>query len=52
MEFRLHADYRPTGDQPAAIEALDRSLAAGAGGDDAIAAFTRSAVTCSRTNPK
>ena len=29
MEFRLHADYRPTGDQPAAIEALDRSLAAG-----------------------
>lgn len=29
MEFRLRSSYRPTGDQPAAIEALDASLRAG-----------------------
>ncbi|MFH1499120.1 MAG: DEAD/DEAH box helicase family protein, partial [Verrucomicrobiota bacterium] len=27
--FKLHADYRPTGDQPTAIEALVRSIKAG-----------------------
>ncbi|NBX33807.1 excinuclease ABC subunit UvrB [bacterium] len=31
MEFRLHSDYRPMGDQPAAIAALDASLTAGNG---------------------
>ena len=29
MEFRLHSDYQPMGDQPAAIAALDASLRAG-----------------------
>jgi excinuclease ABC subunit B len=29
MDFKLHADYAPTGDQPQAIEALVRSLQAG-----------------------
>jgi excinuclease ABC subunit B len=29
MDFKLHADYAPTGDQPHAIEALVRSLEAG-----------------------
>src|SRR5664279_3066364 len=29
MPFTLHADYRPTGDQPQAIETLVRSIAAG-----------------------
>jgi len=29
MEFRLHSDYQPMGDQPAAIAALDASLTAG-----------------------
>jgi excinuclease ABC subunit B len=29
MSFKLQSDYRPTGDQPQAIEALVRSLAAG-----------------------
>ncbi len=29
MEFKLHAPYRPTGDQPAAIATLDSSLSAG-----------------------
>jgi len=29
MEFRLKSDYRPMGDQPTAIEALDQSLTAG-----------------------
>ena len=29
MEFRLRSDYQPTGDQPAAIAALDASLRAG-----------------------
>jgi excinuclease ABC subunit B len=29
MLFKLHADYKPTGDQPQAIEALVRSLRAG-----------------------
>ena len=29
MEFRLKSDYRPMGDQPAAIAALDASLRAG-----------------------
>ncbi|MFZ9201552.1 MAG: excinuclease ABC subunit UvrB [Opitutales bacterium] len=27
--FKLHSDYQPTGDQPAAIEALDASIRAG-----------------------
>ena len=31
MEFRLHSDYRPMGDQPGAIAALDASLTAGNG---------------------
>ena len=31
MEFRLKSDYRPMGDQPAAIAALDASLRAGHG---------------------
>ncbi len=31
MEFRLKSDYRPMGDQPSAIEALDASLRAGHG---------------------
>ncbi len=31
MEFRLHSDYRPMGDQPTAIAALDASLNAGHG---------------------
>ena len=31
MEFKLRAEYLPTGDQPAAIEALDASLRAGHG---------------------
>ena len=31
MEFRLHSDYRPMGDQPTAIAALDASLTAGHG---------------------
>ncbi|MEY4403587.1 MAG: hypothetical protein RIR91_1622, partial [Verrucomicrobiota bacterium] len=26
MEFRLHSDYQPMGDQPTAIAALDASL--------------------------
>jgi excinuclease ABC subunit B len=29
MEFRLHSDYQPMGDQPTAIAALDASLTAG-----------------------
>jgi excinuclease ABC subunit B len=29
MEFRLHSDYQPMGDQPSAIAALDASLTAG-----------------------
>jgi excinuclease ABC subunit B len=29
MEFKLHSDYRPMGDQPAAIATLDASLRAG-----------------------
>ena len=29
MDFKLHADYAPTGDQPQALEALVRSLQAG-----------------------
>ena len=29
MEFRLHSDYQPMGDQPTAIAALDASLRAG-----------------------
>ena len=29
MDFKLQADYAPTGDQPQAIEALVRSLQAG-----------------------
>jgi excinuclease ABC subunit B len=29
MEFRLHSEYQPMGDQPAAIAALDASLTAG-----------------------
>jgi len=29
MEFRLHSEHAPAGDQPAAIEALDTSLLAG-----------------------
>ncbi len=29
MEFRLHSEHAPAGDQPAAIEALDASLLAG-----------------------
>ncbi len=31
MEFRLHSEHAPAGDQPAAIEALDASLRAGHG---------------------
>ena len=31
MEFRLKSDYRPMGDQPTAIAALDASLRAGNG---------------------
>ena len=29
MEFKLHSSYRPTGDQPTAIAALEASLQAG-----------------------
>ena len=29
MDFKLHSDYKPTGDQPTAIEDLVRSLKAG-----------------------
>ena len=29
MEFRLHAPYQPTGDQPQAIDAICRSIAEG-----------------------
>ena len=30
MDFKLHAPYQPTGDQPQAIEALTRGVRAGA----------------------